>query len=94
MTITKSNIIDQIYTNTDLSKPESIQPTETTLEIINRMLVSSEDVLITGFGKFKVMTKDQRKGRNPASENDFVLDARRVVKFKCSEVLKERLNGK
>ncbi len=94
MTLTKSTLIDQIHTTTDLSKTESIQATETTLEIMKQTLSSGEDVLISGFGKFKVMEKDQRKGRNPATGSDLVLDARRVVTFKCSGVLKEKLNGK
>jgi len=93
MTLTKSNIIDEIYTNTDLSKTESIQITETTLEIMKQTLESGEDVLITGFGKFEIKDKNQRKGRNPATGSDLILDARRVVTFKCSGVLRERLNG-
>jgi len=94
MTLTKSNIADQIYTNTDLSKRQSIQATETTLEIMKQTLESGEDVLISGFGKFEEKDKNQRKGRNPATGNDLILDARRVVTFKCSGVLRERLNGK
>ena len=93
-TLTKSNIVDQIYNNTNLSKTESIQATETTLEIIKSTLESGEDILISGFGKFEVRDKNQRKGRNPATGSDLILDARRVVTFKCSGVLRERLNGK
>ncbi|MBL7203529.1 MAG: integration host factor subunit alpha [Desulfobacteraceae bacterium] len=94
MTITKSNITDSIYNNCGLSKTNSIQATETTLEIMKSTLESGEDLLISGFGKFEVRDKNQRKGRNPATGNDLVLDARRVVTFKCSGVLRERLNGK
>ncbi len=94
MTTTKSNIIDEIYTNTDLSKTNSIQVTETTLKIMKSTLESGEDVLISGFGKFEVKDKNQRKGRNPATGNDLILDARRVVTFRCSGVLREKLNGK
>ena len=94
MTTTKSNIIDEIYTNTDLSKNNSIQVTETTLKIMKSTLESGEDVLISGFGKFEVKDKNQRKGRNPATGNDLILDARRVVTFRCSGVLREKLNGK
>ena len=94
MTLTKSDITDQIYTNTDFSKTNSIQVTETTLEIMKHTLESGEDILITGFGKFEVRDKNQRKGRNPATGSDLILDARRVVTFRCSEVLRERLNGR
>lgn len=94
MTLTKSNITDQIYQNTDLSKTESIQAIETTLEIIKSTLESGKDILISGFGKFEVRDKNQRKGRNPATGNDLTLDARRVVTFNCSGVLRENLNKK
>ena len=94
MTLTKSNIADSIFNNCGFSKTKSIQATETTLEIMKSTLESGEDILISGFGKFEVRGKNQRKGRNPATGNDLVLDARRVVTFKCSGVLRERLNGK
>lgn len=93
MTLTKSNITDSIYTNTDLSKTNSIQLFETTLEIIKSTLESGEDVLISGFGKFEVKDKNQRKGRNPATGSDLILGARRVVTFRCSGVLREKVNG-
>ena len=94
MTLTKSNITDRISQNTDLNKSESIQAIETLLEIIKSSLESGEDLLISGFGKFCVKEKQERKGRNPATGNDLILGARRVVTFKCSGVLRERLNGK
>ena len=56
-------------------------------------LTSGEDVLISGFGKFCVNEKRQRKGRNPATGEDMMLDARRVVTFKCSGQLREKINN-
>ena len=94
MTLTKSNITDSISQNTDFNKTESVQTFETLLETIKQTLESGEDVLISGFGKFEVKDKNQRKGRNPATGSDLILDARRVVTFKCSGLLRERLNGK
>ena len=94
MTLTKSHIADSIYNNCGLSKAKSTQTFETTLEIIKSTLESGEDVLISGFGKFEVRDKNERRGRNPATGNDLILDARRVVTFKCSEVLKGRLNAR
>ena len=64
------------------------------LGIIKRTLENGEDVLIPGFGKFCVRDKSERKGRNPAKEEDIMLRARRVVVFKCSGVLKDKINGK
>ncbi|NQT56950.1 MAG: integration host factor subunit alpha [Desulfobacteraceae bacterium] len=94
MTLAKSDIIDNIYQNTDFNKTESVQTFETTLEIIKSTLENGEDLLISGFGKFEVKDKNQRKGRNPETGNDLILGARRVVTFKCSGVLREKLNGK
>ena len=53
-----------------------------------------EDVLISGFGTLCVKDKRERRGRNPARGNEFILEARRVVTFKCSSVVKGKLNGK
>jgi integration host factor subunit alpha len=91
MTLTKSNLTDAIYRQVYLSKTKSIQVVETTLEIIKKTLESGEDVLISGFGKFQVRDKNQRKGRNPQTGTDLIVDAHRVVRFKCSGVLKDKL---
>ena len=56
-------------------------------------LASGDDVLISGFGKFKVREKTERKGRNPATGEDMMLEPRRVVTFKCSGKLRDRING-
>jgi len=62
------------------------------LEIIKQTLENGEDILISGFGKFCVKEKRKRRGRNPATEEDLMLDARRVVTFRCSGLLKDKLN--
>ncbi|MBC8419022.1 MAG: integration host factor subunit alpha [Desulfobacterales bacterium] len=94
MSITKADIIDSIYRNSDLKKEESIFAVESLLEIIKQTLESGEDLLISGFGKFSVKGKKKRRGRNPQTGNGLILDARRVVTFKCSGVLREKMNGK
>jgi integration host factor subunit alpha len=93
MTLTKDRIIDSIYHNTDLSRPRAKELFKSCLEIIKRTLESGEDVLISGFGKFEVMEKNERKGRNPATGDNLTLRARRVITFRCSGVLRERING-
>jgi len=55
-------------------------------------LESGEDVLVSGFGQFCVNEKRQRRGRNPSTGEDLMLDARKVVAFKCSGRLRERVN--
>jgi len=63
------------------------------LEMIQQNLQSGEDVLISGFGKFCVKNKNARKGRNPATGEDLMLGSRRVVTFKCSPILRTRVNS-
>jgi integration host factor subunit alpha len=63
------------------------------LEIIKTTLSSSEDVLITGFGKFRVKEKEGRRGRNPQTGEDMKLGPRRVVTLRCSRMLRGRING-
>ena len=94
MALTKNRIIDSIYKNTDLMKSEAAQTFESLMEIMKQTLESGEDVLISGFGKFCVKEKKERKGRNPATTDAMILDARRVVTFKWSGKLKEKLNTK
>ena len=94
MTLTKADLIDSIYTQLGLSKGKSAQVIESLLEIIKSALEDGEDVLISGFGKFCVKEKGRRRGRNPQTGEDLMLDARRAVTFRCSAVLKDKLNTK
>ena len=93
MTLTKTELIDTIYNQLDLPKARSTQVVESLIEIIKKALENGEDVLISGFGKFCVKDKRKRRGRNPQTGNDLMLDARRVATFKCSGRLKNKLNG-
>ena len=92
MALTKADIVDSVHHELKLTKSKSAQVTETLLEIIKRTLANGEDVLITGFGKFCVKNKKERKGRNPQTGEDMTLRSRRVVTFKCSGVLRDRIN--
>lgn len=93
MTLTKADIIDRIYNNTDLTKSRATKALEDLLETIKAALENGEDVLITGFGKFCVKEKKERRGRNPATDEDLMLERRRIVSYRCSSVLRKRLNG-
>ena len=66
---------------------------ETLLEILKSTLESGEDVLISRFGKFCVKEKHERRGRNPATGKDMMLEPRRVVTFRCSRQLRDKING-
>jgi integration host factor subunit alpha len=93
MTLTKEAITNSVMHRADLSKTASARAIEATFELIKKILEGGEDVLISGFGKFCVKDKGKRRGRNPQSGEDLMLAARRVVAFKCSTVLKTKLNG-
>jgi integration host factor subunit alpha len=90
--LTKENIVDSIYNQVGLSKNQSRIVLENLLEIIKQTLESGEDVLISGFGKLEVKQKSARRGRNPQTTEDLQLRARRVVVFKTSGVLRNRIN--
>ena len=94
MALTKHGIGEQIQTGLGFPKNRSIEITETLLELIKSSLESGEDVLVSGFGKFCVKEKAKRKGRNPATGEDAILPARRVLTFKCSGKLREKINGR
>jgi integration host factor subunit alpha len=93
MTLTKAQMIDFIYKQVNLPKNKSVQVVDSLLEIIKRTLENGEDVMISGFGKFCVKEKGERRGaRNFATGDNLTLNARRVVRFKCSERLRDKLN--
>ena len=92
MTLTKAQVVEMIAEQNGFAKNKSIEVVENLIEIIKRTLESGEDVLVSGFGKFCVKEKGQRRGRNPASGSDLILSARKVVTFKCSGKLREKVN--
>ncbi|HHP7234191.1 MAG TPA: integration host factor subunit alpha [Desulfobacterales bacterium] len=92
MALTKAEIIETVSRQNGFSKKQSTESVETLLEIIKRTLESGEDVLISGFGKFCVKDKDQRRGRNPATGDAMMLRNRKIVTFKCSGKLREKIN--
>lgn len=93
MALTKEKIIDTIYHQVGLSKSQSRAVAEGLLELIKRTLEGGENLLISGFGKFVVKEKSARRGRNPQTTEDLQLRARRVVVFKTSGVLRDKING-
>lgn len=94
MAVTKEKLISDVYNQAGLSKSYSRAVVENLLEIIKKKLESGEDLLVSGFGKFIVKDKAARRGRNPKTTEDLQLRARRVVVFKTSGVLRDKINGK
>jgi len=93
MALTKAHITANIQNQLGFTNKQSIELVEIILEIMKGSLASGEDVLISGFGKFCVKHKRERRGRNPATGEDMMLKERRVVTFKCSENLRKKVNG-
>jgi integration host factor subunit alpha len=94
MTLTKDQIVKTLNQYKWLFKgDEAYNVVESLLEIMKRRLESGEDILISGFGKFCVKKKKKRRGRNPQTGEDMTIAPRRVVKFKCSGILKDKING-
>ncbi|MHC4694582.1 MAG: integration host factor subunit alpha [Planctomycetota bacterium] len=94
MTLTKNHHINSLSDQLSIPKRRSTTLVESFLDIMKDTLESGEDLLISGFGKFCVRDKNERRGRDPQKGKDKILDARRVVIFKCSGILREKINGK
>ncbi len=92
MALTKDKLITRLQTQIGLDRQESRQIVERLLEIIKDTLTKGEELLITGFGKFSVRQKNARRGRNPQTKESLVLAARKVLVFKASGILRERIN--
>ena len=93
MALTKADIIQKVAQETGLPKNKAVRAVERALDIMKDSLTSGNDVLISGFGKFCVRHKSERRGRNPATGDSLMLPPRRVVTFKCAGKLKDRCNG-
>jgi integration host factor subunit alpha len=91
MSLTKTEIVEDLL-KIGFNRKKSIQMLENLLEIMKKSLADGEDVLISGFGKFCVKEKRERRGRNPATGDDLILDKRKVVTFNCSSVLRDKFN--
>jgi len=92
MALTKSDIIMAIQRQSDYSKNKSAEVAENLLAIIKNTLASGEDLMVSGFGRFCVKSKNQRRGRNPATGDALMLRPRKVVTFRCSGKLRDTIN--
>jgi integration host factor subunit alpha len=92
VTLTKYQIAESIAEANGFTLKQSIETVEILLELIKSTLASGGDVLISGFGKFCVKDTRERRGRNPGTGEDMMLAARRVVTFKCSGQLRDKIN--
>ena len=94
MTLTKADVVQHIYnTHPNLTKSQATEAVETFLSLSKSTLITGNDLLLSGFGKFNVKDKKPRRGRNPQTGHALTLDARRVITFKPSGLLRTRVNA-
>ncbi len=91
VTMTKSDLVREVYENIGFSKKEASELVESVLEIMKSSLENGEKVKVSGFGSFLVRQKDPRRGRNPQTDQSIVISGRKVLVFKASPVLKNSL---
>lgn len=91
MTLTREHLAKAIHNNLGYSKSKSAKLIESLLEIIKKRLENVENVLVSGFGKFCVEEKRERRGRNPATGDHMIFRSRRVVTFRYSSVLRKKI---
>lgn len=92
-TMTKADIVEKVYQKIGFSKKEASELVELVFDTLKTQLQTGEKVKISGFGNFLVRGKNQRVGRNPQTGEQIMIDARRVLTFRPSQVLKAMLNG-
>lgn len=93
MTLAKADLVNQVYEKHDLTKLEASDAVEKFLEISKNCLANGHDLLLSGFGKFSVKKKKARKGRNPQTGKELILESRTVVTFKPAGQLRDRRNA-
>lgn len=90
--MTKADIVEKIHTTTGLSKKDSTEMLESVFDIIKSTLESGESIKVSGFGSFVVNQKEARRGRNPQTGEAITIEARKVLTFKPSTILRQSIN--
>jgi len=92
--MTKADIVERVAEQCGITKKDSIDMVESVFSIIKSTLETGEEIKVSGFGKFEVRKKHERRGRNPQTGEAIVIEARRILSFKPSTILKDALQGK
>ncbi|MBK7758385.1 MAG: integration host factor subunit alpha [Deltaproteobacteria bacterium] len=92
-TMTKADLVERVYDNVGFSKKEALELIDAVFETMREALERGEKIKVSGFGNFVVRQKSARRGRNPQTNESIVIEPRRVLTFKPSQVLKTAING-
>ena len=92
MTLIKADIVHSVRNHLGLSRSKSAKVIESTFEIIKKSMENGENVLIRGFGKFSIKEKKDGRGKNSFKGEKLISGARRIIVFKCSTVLSNKIN--
>jgi len=97
MSLTKAGLVEQVYEYmnqvSSYSKKESQDLVDLAFEVVKRAIVEEKKLKVAGFGSFEVKQKSTRRGRNPQTGEEMPIEARRILSFKASQILKEKVNG-
>jgi integration host factor subunit alpha len=91
--VTKAEIVEKVSVKIGLTKRESQDLVESVFGVLKNTLEAGEDIKIAGFGKFEVKQKKDRLGRNPQTGESITIEARRVLSFKPSALLRTAVNA-
>ncbi|MGB7404537.1 MAG: integration host factor subunit alpha [Pacificimonas sp.] len=93
-TLTRAELGDEVHDQIGLSRSESVQLVETVLDKVSDALIRGENVKISSFGSFILRDKNRRMGRNPKTGEEVPIEPRRVLTFRPSQTMRDRINGK
>jgi len=90
--MTKADIVEALMAQQGQPRQMAVELVEQVLDLVKDALVDGEEIKIAGFGKFEVKEKSDRRGRNPQTGEEITIEARRIVTWRPSTILKNRLN--
>jgi len=94
MTLTKVDIVSEVYASQEgMTKAQAVEAVEAVFRLAKGALINGDDLLLSGFGKFNVRDKEERRGRNPQTGSEMMLAPRRVVTFHPSGILRDKVNA-
>lgn len=92
-TVTRADLAEAVYEQVGLSRNDSSDLVKSLFIEISNRLIEGDDVKLSGFGAFNVRQKGERIGRNPKTGVEVAIKPRKVLVFRASHVLKDRING-